>query len=77
MCDRVLVMPWRQRWLKKETVGEIFRETARPSTTGNGLIKSIASLDTSKSPRKAGADRWNSRRISVCTAERMPVCSAL
>ncbi len=45
MCDRVLVM-YGGKVAEKGTVEEIFYETAHPYTAG--LIKSIATLDTSK-----------------------------
>ncbi len=45
MCDRVLVM-YGGKVAEKGTVDEIFYETAHPYTAG--LIKSIATLDTSK-----------------------------
>ena len=53
MCDRVLVM-YGGKVAEKGTVEEIFYETAHPYTAG--LIKSIATLDTSKDQKLAPID---------------------
>ena len=53
MCDRVLVM-YGGKVAEKGTVDEIFYETAHPYTAG--LIKSIATLDTSKNQRLVPID---------------------
>lgn len=53
MCDRVLVM-YGGKVAEKGTVDEIFYETAHPYTAG--LIKSIATLDTSKDQKLVPID---------------------
>ena len=53
MCDRVLVM-YGGKVAEKGTVDEIFYETAHPYTAG--LIKSIATLDTSKNQKLVPID---------------------
>ena len=53
MCDRVLVM-YGGKIAEKGTVDEIFYETAHPYTAG--LIKSIATLDTSKEQKLVPID---------------------
>ncbi len=53
MCDRVLVM-YGGKIAEKGTVDEIFYETAHPYTAG--LIKSIATLDTSKDQKLVPID---------------------
>lgn len=53
MCDRVLVM-YGGKVAEKSTVEEIFYETAHPYTAG--LIKSIATLDTSKDQKLVPID---------------------
>ena len=53
MCDRVLVM-YGGKVAEKGTVEEIFYETAHPYTAG--LIKSIATLDTSKDQKLVPID---------------------
>lgn len=72
MCDRVLVM-YGGKVAEKGTVDEIFYETAHPVHGRSHQINRYAGY---LQESEAGADRWNSAG-SVCTAERMPVCSAL